>query len=116
MEPVELTSNEMCCDLIIESVRYYSLYHFEIREFLRTYGKKRMMQEIRDAIKHDEVENEIMELLQYVVRHPSSETSNGIRKLVQDYYRYSEKKVVTFKIRTISKLVIINRMIKEGCI
>lgn len=114
MEPTELTSNEMCCDLIIESVRYYSLYCFEIREFLRVYGKRRMMEEIRDAIKYDDVENEIMELIQYVVRHVNSDISNYIRQLIQDYYRYNQKKILTFKIRTISKLIIINRMIKEG--
>lgn len=114
MEPVELTSNEMCCDLIIESVRYYSLYCFDIREFLRVYGKRRMMEDIRDAIKYDDVENEIMELLHYVVSHPNSNASDSIRKLVYDYYRFNEKKILTFKIRTISKLIIINRMIKEG--
>lgn len=114
MEPNELTSNEMYCDLIIESVRYYSFYQFEIREFLRVYGKKRMMEEIRDAIKYNDVENEIMELLQYIVCHPSSNAIDSIRKLVHDYYKYNEKKVITFKIRTISKLIIINRMIKEG--
>lgn len=114
MELNELMNNEMCCDLIIESVRYYSIYHFEIREFLRVYGKKRMMQEIRDTIKYDDVENEIMELIHYIIHHQNSDTSNNIRKLIQDYYRYSERKVITFKIRTISKLIIINRMIKEG--
>ena len=114
MEPVELTSNEMYCDLIIESVRYYSFYQFEIREFLRVYGKKRIMEDIWDAIKYNDVENEVMELLQYIVRHPTSGTSDNIRKVIQDYYRYNEKKVITFKIRTISKLIIINRMIKEG--
>lgn len=114
MELNELMSNEMCCDLIIESVRYYSIYHFEIREFLRVYGKKRMIEEIRDTIKYDDVENEIMELIQYIVRHPYNETSDSIQKLIQDYYRYNERKVITFKIRTISKLIIINRMIKEG--
>ena len=103
----------MCNDLIIESVGYYSLYNFEIREFLRVYGKKRMMQEIRDTIRYNDVENEIMELLQYIVCHPTIEISNSIRKLIQDYYGYKEKKVITFKIRTISKLIIINRMIKE---
>ena len=76
MELNELMNNEMCCDLIIESVRYYSIYHFEIREFLRTYGKKRMMQEIRDTIKYDDVENEIMELIHYIVRNPYNETSS----------------------------------------
>lgn len=114
MEPIELTSNEMCYDLIIESVRYYSLYCFEIREFLRVYGKRRIMEDIRDAIKYDDVENEIMELLHYVISYPNSNASDSIRKLVYDYYRYNEKKILTFKIRTISKLIIINRMIKEG--
>lgn len=113
---MQIVNNEMCCDLIIESVRYYSLYHFEINGFLRGYGKKRIMQEIRNAIKYNEIENEIMEILQYVMHHPFSDTSNSIQRLVQDYYEYSEKKVITFQIRIISKLIIINRMIKEGYI
>lgn len=113
MEGVE-QPERIYCDMVIESVRYYSLYCFEIREFLRVYGKRRMMEDIWDAIKYDDVENEIMELLHYVISHPNSNASDSIRKLVYDYYRYNQKKILTFKIRTISKLIIINRMIKEG--
>lgn len=114
MESNEFLNKDIYNNMIIESVRYYSIYHFEIREFLQVYGKRRMMEDIRNAVRYNDEENEIMELLQYTVRKPGKEIIEEIQGMVREYYKYLEMRVITFKMRILSKIMIFNRMIKEG--
>jgi len=108
--------NEIYNNMIIESVQYYSIYHFEIREFLKEYGKKRMMEEIYNVIQYEDEENEVMELLQYIIRKPGKEITEVIKGMIREYYKYIEMGLITFKTRLLSKIMILNRMIKEGYI
>lgn len=111
---MQLPNHEMCSDLIIESVRYYSICCFEMRDFVKKYGRKRMAEEIRKVIRYDEMENEIHDLMYYVARNQEYKIAQDIERMIEEYRKYEELKIVTFQIRAMSVLVIVNRMIKEG--
>ena len=113
MEGVE-QPKRIYCDMIIESVRHYSIYYFEIREFLKVYGKRNMVEEIREVLRNDEMENEILDLIYYITRNSESEMALEIKKIIEEYRKYQELKIMTFQIRSLSKLIILNRMIREG--
>lgn len=115
MAIVEGKMNDKYMDLAIDNfIEYYRFYHTDIRIYIQTYGRSRLKKDVCETIINHDVDDKIDYLWKCMRFMSKKSHKKKIEKTIKNYLTCVQTENLTYCIKYLIKIVILNNMLIEG--
>lgn len=102
-------------DLAIDNfIEYYRFYHPEIRNYIQSYGRSKLKKDICETIINHDINDKIDYLWKCMYFMSDKSYKKKIEKTLKNYFACVHMENLTYQIKYLIKIVIINNMLIEG--
>lgn len=115
MAIIEGKINDKYMDLAIDNfIEYYRFYHPEIRAYIQSYGRSKLKRDVCETL----INHDVADKIEYIWKcsHLTSQRNERkrIQKTIKNYLVCLKTENLTYQIKYLIKIVILNNMLIEG--
>ena len=115
MTTIEEKINDKYMDLVIDNfIEYYRFYHPEIRTYIQSYGRSKLKNDICETLINHDIEDKIEFIWKCSRLTNRKNDRKRIQKTIKNYLMCLKTDNLTFQIKYLIKIVILNNMLIEG--
>lgn len=115
MSIVEGKINDKYMDLAIDNfIEYYRFYHPEIRTYIQSYGRSKLKKDVCETLINHDVDDKIEYIWKCSGLMSRRNERKRIQKTIKNYLMCIKTENLTYQIKYLIKIVILNNMLIEG--